>query len=305
MNTKGTIPQPSVTMSNLFGAGNLLVDDYDGLVGALLVRIMTLHRFLDDGNTPDGNAYITRDKFAVAQKTSHTAVSIVFKLAALWDLEGTQLPRRQILRDVCTHTYRYWDPSIGTFNYSKATCPYTGGAAIDTNNNWTDYPHDQCLAQPDRLPDARFRLLPRRCPRGSSTASAGEVRSYVAGKASAHGAENANAGAVAGCRTDAACLDAGDRGGGARSHYRSLSQRSGGHGVGGPVCAPRQSQQDARRRRGVERRRSNRGVGSRRVFPFASRWSAVPQRQRHGLSAAARHPVRDHDVAGAGFLRLR
>ena len=144
MNTKGTIPQPSVTMSNLFGAGNLLVDDYDGLVGALLVRIMTLHRFLDDGNTPDGNAYITRDKFAVAQKTSHTAVSIVFKLAALWDLEGTQLPRRQILRDVCTHTYRYWDPSIGTFNYSKATCPYTGGAAIDTNNNWTDYPHDQC-----------------------------------------------------------------------------------------------------------------------------------------------------------------
>jgi lambda family phage minor tail protein L len=144
MTTKGTIPQPTVTMSNLFGAGNLLLDSYDGLVGALLVRIQTLRRFLDDGSTPDVNAYITRDKFAVAQKTSHTAVAIVFKLAALWDLEGTQLPRRQILRDVCSHTYRYWDTALGTFNYSKATCPYTGFNYLDTANNITDHIHDQC-----------------------------------------------------------------------------------------------------------------------------------------------------------------
>jgi lambda family phage minor tail protein L len=145
MTTKGTIPQPSVTISNLFGSGNLLIDSYDGLVGAFLVRIMTLRRFLDDGSTPDGSAYITRDKFVVAQKTSHTAVAMVFKLAALWDLEGTQLPRRQILRDVCSHTYRYWDPTTGLFDYSKASCPYTDFRYFDVNNNATaDYRQDQC-----------------------------------------------------------------------------------------------------------------------------------------------------------------
>jgi lambda family phage minor tail protein L len=144
MTTKGTVPQPTVTMSNLFGAGNMLLDNYNELIGALLSRILTLRRFLDDGSTPDGNAYITWDKFVVAQKMSHTSMLITFKLAARWDVEGTQLPRRQILRDVCSHTYRAFDPATGDFNYSRATCPYTGSNFLDSNNFWTDAAHDQC-----------------------------------------------------------------------------------------------------------------------------------------------------------------
>ena len=97
MTTRGAIPQPNVTISNLFGAGNLLLDTYNGLIGATLIRILTLRRFLDDGATPDSGAYISRDVFVVAQKTSHNAMIIVFKLAARIDQEGTQLPRRQIL----------------------------------------------------------------------------------------------------------------------------------------------------------------------------------------------------------------
>lgn len=144
MTTRGAFPTPSVTISNLYGAGNLLLDSYKGLVGAELIRILTLRRFLDDGDTPDPSAYITRDKFVVAQKTSHTAVAIAFKLASRIDVEGTQLPRRQILRDVCTHLYRAWDSAAGAFDYSKATCPYTGAAYFDTNNQPTDAAHDQC-----------------------------------------------------------------------------------------------------------------------------------------------------------------
>jgi lambda family phage minor tail protein L len=34
MTTRGAIPQPNVTISNLFGAGNLLLDAYKGLIGA-------------------------------------------------------------------------------------------------------------------------------------------------------------------------------------------------------------------------------------------------------------------------------
>jgi lambda family phage minor tail protein L len=136
MTTKGSPPTPGVTISNLYGAGNLLLDSYLGLIGSDFIRILTLRRFLDDGATPDPNAMITREKFVVAQKTAHNAKEIVFKLATRMDQEGTKLPRRQYLRDVCNHTYRFWDDSIGAFNYSKATCPYTGGNFFDTNDNY-------------------------------------------------------------------------------------------------------------------------------------------------------------------------
>ena len=135
MTTKGAPPTPGVTISNLYGAGNLLLDTYRGLIGCDFIRILTLRRFLDDGTTPDGNAMITRDKFVVAQKTVHNAREIAFKLATRMDQEGTKLPRRQFLRDICNHTYRYWDDTIGGFNYSKATCPYTAPWCFDADNN--------------------------------------------------------------------------------------------------------------------------------------------------------------------------
>jgi lambda family phage minor tail protein L len=144
LTTRGAIPQPTITISNLYGAGNLLLDSYKGLVGAEVIRLLTLRRFLDDGETPDPAAYITRDKFVVAQKTSHNATAIAFKLASRMDVEGTQLPRRQILRDICTHTYRAFDPATGTFDYTKASCPYAGAAYFDTTNAPTDIAHDQC-----------------------------------------------------------------------------------------------------------------------------------------------------------------
>jgi lambda family phage minor tail protein L len=142
--TKGAPPTPTVTVSNLYGAGNLLLDSYLGLIGSDFTRILTLRRFLDDGTTPDPNAMITREKFVVAQKTSHTAIEIVFRLATRMDQEGTKLPRRQILRDVCTHSYRYWDANIGALNYSKATCPYTGPGFWTPEDVPTSPLLDQC-----------------------------------------------------------------------------------------------------------------------------------------------------------------
>jgi lambda family phage minor tail protein L len=144
MTTRGAIPQPNVTISNLFGAGNLLLDAYHGLIGATLYRILTLRRFLDDGSTPDPNAYISRDVFVVSQKTSHNALAIVFKLASRMDQEGVQLPRRQILRDICSHAYRFWNPGIGALDYSLATCPYTGSGFYDVNNTPTGPQNDVC-----------------------------------------------------------------------------------------------------------------------------------------------------------------
>ena len=38
---------------------------------------------------------------------------------------GVKIPKRQILRDFCTHTYRLYDTGTGDFNYTNVTCPYT------------------------------------------------------------------------------------------------------------------------------------------------------------------------------------
>lgn len=132
MTTKGQIPQPTISISNIYGAGNLLLDSYKGLLGAQLVRLLTLRRFLDDGKTPDPAAFITRDKFTVAQKTSHNAIEVAFKLTSHMDQEGVMLPRRIVSRDFCSHVYRRWvqigpSPPDGYFDYTIATCPYTGG----------------------------------------------------------------------------------------------------------------------------------------------------------------------------------
>jgi lambda family phage minor tail protein L len=144
MTTRGAIPMPSVTISNLFGAANSLLEEFSGLLGAKLTRILTLRRFLDDGSSPDPNAFITRDVFVVSQKISHNAMAIVFKLASAMDQQGVQVPRRQIMRDYCSHVYRVWNPALGAFDYSKATCPYTGGAYFDPLNNPTIAQLDQC-----------------------------------------------------------------------------------------------------------------------------------------------------------------
>jgi len=144
MTTRGAIPTPTIMISNLYGAGNLLLSTYKGLLGAKIIRILTLRRFLDDGSSPDANAYITRDVYVVSQKTTHNAVAIAFKLASAMDHEGTLLPRRLILRDICTHVYRIWNPAIGAFDYSKASCPYAGNWFSDANNTPGAPQQDQC-----------------------------------------------------------------------------------------------------------------------------------------------------------------
>jgi lambda family phage minor tail protein L len=53
-----------------------------------------------------------------------------------------QLPRRQVLRDTCLHTYRVWNGTA--FDYSRATCPYTGSATFAADDTVSDNAHDRC-----------------------------------------------------------------------------------------------------------------------------------------------------------------
>lgn len=145
MTSKGAPPQPNVTISNIFGAGNTLEREFHGLVGAEMTRYVTLERFLDDGETPDPLAFINKDVYVVAQKMSHNIASMVYKLATRIDVEGAMIPRRQIFRDTCTHTYRAWNAKTNSFDYSIATCPYTDETRFfNILNLPTDAPNDIC-----------------------------------------------------------------------------------------------------------------------------------------------------------------
>lgn len=127
----GPIPTPSLSVSNVGGFLGSLLQDYGDLVGAGVTRIRTFSSFLDGEADRAGLvAYeeyaFPKDIYTVEQKTSHTKLLVEWKLSSALDQQGRMLPARQVLRDNCLHTYRYWNGSA--FDYSRATCPYKGGS---------------------------------------------------------------------------------------------------------------------------------------------------------------------------------
>jgi lambda family phage minor tail protein L len=124
----GAPPTPTLKISNVSLYAGVLVREFDDLCGALLTRIRTYRDFLDAGASPDPTLMFPIDVFRVERKVSHNKVFIEFELAVIFDQEGLKLPNRQCIRDTCTHIYRRYDQQTDSFDYSKATCPYTGTA---------------------------------------------------------------------------------------------------------------------------------------------------------------------------------
>lgn len=130
LSANNSLPRPTFTVANVDNAFTALVEQGDDLHGAILSRIRTYERYLDGGVEPDGNATLPIDVYQLVQKTEHTQDQISWVCAALMDQEDVVLPGRIITRDYCTHDVRRWTGSA--FDYTNATCPYTG-AAKDIN----------------------------------------------------------------------------------------------------------------------------------------------------------------------------
>ena len=122
----GAPPSPTLKISNVSMYAGVLVREFDDLVGALLTRIRTYRDFLDNGASPDPTLTFPIDVFRIERKVTHNKVFIEFELAVIFDQEGLKLPNRQCIRDTCTHVYRRYNPTTDSFDYSRATCPYTG-----------------------------------------------------------------------------------------------------------------------------------------------------------------------------------
>lgn len=107
-------PTPKIEIGNQNAMMSALVDEYDDLRGALVRRIRTFRKHLDDGSDPDGTALLSDDLYSVNRKTSETRESVEFELVSAMDVEGAMIPKRRVLHRCA---WRYKD---------GLNCPYVG-----------------------------------------------------------------------------------------------------------------------------------------------------------------------------------
>lgn len=138
INTQGKLPKPKLRLANVSGIFSALVTELDDLIGAKIIRKRTFGRFLDAKNFKEGNPnadpaqQFPEDIWFIDRKTTETRYVIEWELASAYDLQGTKLPKRQIIQNSCQWHYR------------DGNCGYTG-ACFDKANKFTyDKSQDCC-----------------------------------------------------------------------------------------------------------------------------------------------------------------
>lgn len=139
-NGAGQLPRPKAQVSNFLSGVTQLVLEYNDLMGAKFTRKRTLKKYIDAVNFPDGinltadpTAFFPDDVYYVDRKSSENRNGVEFELAASFDLAGIQLPRRQIVQNVCPWKYR------------GGECGYTGTTYFLSNDQSTlDSTKDVC-----------------------------------------------------------------------------------------------------------------------------------------------------------------
>lgn len=128
INGQGSLPRPRLKVSNFLSAISLLLLEYKDLIGAKVLRKRTLKKYLDSDNFLDPNpsadpgAEFPDDVFYIDRKVLENRDIVEFELASSLDLAGVQLPRRQIIQNICTWAYR------------GSECGYSGGPLWDAQN---------------------------------------------------------------------------------------------------------------------------------------------------------------------------
>lgn len=128
--SSGTLPRPTLSVSNADNVVGALLSLHNDVLGCIVTRTRTLYEYLDDQPGADPDAHWPLDIYRVERKVTQNKRQVVLELAAATDNAGANLPGRVALRDVCTLRYRRWNGS--GFDYTAATCPYAGGASYNS-----------------------------------------------------------------------------------------------------------------------------------------------------------------------------
>lgn len=109
---QGELPRPKLAIANVDGVISSLIRKYDDLIGAKLIRKCTFAKYLDAVNFPDGNdlanpdIHFPDDIWYIDKKEQETKLMIQWELASAFDLQGIQLPKRQVIQNYCQWRYR-------------------------------------------------------------------------------------------------------------------------------------------------------------------------------------------------------
>ena len=110
---KGTLPRPTLTVSNILGTITALMatanatTPFNDLQGAKFVRIRTLSQFLDAANfpsnqnpfgTPDSTAELPQEIYFINRKIVENREIVQFELVSALDLQGVRAPKRQVTK---------------------------------------------------------------------------------------------------------------------------------------------------------------------------------------------------------------
>ena len=129
-NGAGAPARPKLQVANAQGFISSYVMGFNQLLGAKVIRKRTLLKYLDAVNftsgvnpTADPEQFLPDDVYFIAQKTSENLLYCEFELSSALDLTGVQLPRRQVIANICPWKYR------------GEACGYTGTAYFDQSDN--------------------------------------------------------------------------------------------------------------------------------------------------------------------------
>lgn len=129
---------PTLRVSNIDGTITALCLMFDDLVGAKFVRRQTLVKYLDASNfsegnpTADPNEHFPDEIWYIERKTLENNEIVEFELSSAADLNGAQLPGRQIIAGTCTWILRG--------GYRGPYCGYAGPPVADINDQPTSDP---------------------------------------------------------------------------------------------------------------------------------------------------------------------
>lgn len=138
-NSDGTAVRPALTVGNVNGRITALCLAFDDLLEFKLTIRLTLKRYLDGANFPDGNpeanpAEESVEVWYIDQKVQENGTSVGWELASPGDVGGESIGRQ--MTQLC-----HWAMTNG---YRGPDCGYTGPYR-DKDGNLTDNPElDEC-----------------------------------------------------------------------------------------------------------------------------------------------------------------
>ncbi len=138
----GPSERPRLYLTNTTKAMRAAIESWNKLRGAKITRLRTFAAYLDDGATPDPNAVLRRDVHYLNKVVEDNKRAICWECVPYFTFAGSKIPARQVLRGHCEWTYR--KRSGGAWDYSQATCPYTGSACFDIYGNSVPAAEDRC-----------------------------------------------------------------------------------------------------------------------------------------------------------------